>query len=578
MMVTTESALNARGFEDASRCRCQQLLVRFQEKTYVLAVPAGDDTTRLRLTLGAAVQLHKGGLGGDGSLRAVLLDRLADETGWPASRLQVTHFNHPFVRVSVRSCIRGGKGGFGTLLKGQSRQAGAKLTTDFGACRDLQGRRLRHVNDEIKLRKFRDRQRREAAGLKVDDDDLWRTPSGIYNWHLMTPTWADVSKKAAHQIKRQFQQMDREDQRKAALRKEQEEVYQNTMTHYLNETTAISESVQQELNDALKQGLSNQRKRKKEAAASATPVSFAATESDQDDVAFSDNDQPSSLVSLSGEVIVEARKESAQLQSKSEFMTAVFVLDLRGSTSEILPSGLYYEVTLVTGGLAQIGWASLAGHEHSATSQGFAPSNDLGDGVGDDSYSYAVDGSRGLKFHAGDEWECPIQWKDGDRLGCFWDCISGKIAFTVNGEDMGTTFSTDFRSLVPAFSCNQGEILELHTSRDACKYFPKGENVVAINDLVDEVPVKEVSSDKTRCAVPQLKDLPDERRKTEPESTQRKEQWAPTDQGPQSKRPSKPPEAPETLNLDEYGSAQELEMLGLDRLKSALMALQVKCG
>ena len=29
-----------------------------------------------------------------------------------------------------------------------SKQQGAKRTTDFGACRDLSGRRLRHVNDE----------------------------------------------------------------------------------------------------------------------------------------------------------------------------------------------------------------------------------------------------------------------------------------------------------------------------------------------------------------------------------------------------------------------------------------------
>ena len=29
-----------------------------------------------------------------------------------------------------------------------------KKTTDFGACRDLYGRRLRHVNDEIRLKKW----------------------------------------------------------------------------------------------------------------------------------------------------------------------------------------------------------------------------------------------------------------------------------------------------------------------------------------------------------------------------------------------------------------------------------------
>ena len=37
-----------------------------------------------------------------------------------------------------------------------TRQAGAKPTTDFGACRDLQGRRLRHVNDEVRLQKWQE--------------------------------------------------------------------------------------------------------------------------------------------------------------------------------------------------------------------------------------------------------------------------------------------------------------------------------------------------------------------------------------------------------------------------------------
>ena len=54
------------------------------------------------------------------------------------------------MKKKFRSFEQTGKGGFGTLLKGQSKQAGAKTTLDFGACRDLSGRRLRHVNDEIK--------------------------------------------------------------------------------------------------------------------------------------------------------------------------------------------------------------------------------------------------------------------------------------------------------------------------------------------------------------------------------------------------------------------------------------------
>ena len=43
--------------------------------------------------------------------------------------------------------LRGGKGGFGSLLRGNSGSAIARQTTNFDASRDLQGRRLRHVNN-----------------------------------------------------------------------------------------------------------------------------------------------------------------------------------------------------------------------------------------------------------------------------------------------------------------------------------------------------------------------------------------------------------------------------------------------
>ncbi|CAN0530734.1 unnamed protein product, partial [Ectocarpus sp. 8 AP-2014] len=70
-------------------------------------------------------------------------------------------------------------------------QAGAKPTTDFGACRDLQGRRLRHVNDEVRLQKWQENRERESRGEKVEEE---KTQSGIENWHLGVPTWAEGAK------------------------------------------------------------------------------------------------------------------------------------------------------------------------------------------------------------------------------------------------------------------------------------------------------------------------------------------------------------------------------------------------
>ncbi|KAI3425029.1 hypothetical protein D9Q98_008407 [Chlorella vulgaris] len=44
--------------------------------------------------------------------------------------------------------LRGGKGGFGSLLRGAGKQ---KLTDNFDACRDLHGRRIRHKTAEKKM-------------------------------------------------------------------------------------------------------------------------------------------------------------------------------------------------------------------------------------------------------------------------------------------------------------------------------------------------------------------------------------------------------------------------------------------
>lgn len=63
--------------------------------------------------------------------------------------------------------LRGGKGGFGALLRGAGRAA---LTDNFDACRDLSGRRLRHVNAEKKLRAWA----KQSKELKQHLADLKR--------------------------------------------------------------------------------------------------------------------------------------------------------------------------------------------------------------------------------------------------------------------------------------------------------------------------------------------------------------------------------------------------------------------
>ncbi|XP_042480878.1 replication stress response regulator SDE2 [Macadamia integrifolia] len=59
----------------------------------------------------------------------------------------------PSVHLLLR--LLGGKGGFGSLLRGAATKAGQKKTNNFDACRDMSGRRLRHVNAEKKLEEWK---------------------------------------------------------------------------------------------------------------------------------------------------------------------------------------------------------------------------------------------------------------------------------------------------------------------------------------------------------------------------------------------------------------------------------------
>lgn len=65
--------------------------------------------------------------------------------------------------------LPGGKGGFGSLLRGAATKAGQKKTSNFDACRDMSGRRLRHVNAEKKLKEWKaDAEERELEKTAED--------------------------------------------------------------------------------------------------------------------------------------------------------------------------------------------------------------------------------------------------------------------------------------------------------------------------------------------------------------------------------------------------------------------------
>eukprot|EP01055_Gregarina_sp_Pseudo9_P001966 Gregarina_sp_Pseudo_9__1965@NODE_2358_length_1026_cov_11_065856_g2171_i0_p1_GENE_NODE_2358_length_1026_cov_11_065856_g2171_i0NODE_2358_length_1026_cov_11_065856_g2171_i0_p1_ORF_typecomplete_len253_score12_06Sde2_N_Ubi/PF13019_6/2_2e22Sde2_N_Ubi/PF13019_6/3_9e03_NODE_2358_length_1026_cov_11_065856_g2171_i0124882 len=70
-----------------------------------------------------------------------------------------------FVSVEVLGSLHGGKGGFGTLLRGKGAR-GAR-TTNFESSRDLQGRRLRNAKAPERMRNWVQRKAQEKAIIKA---------------------------------------------------------------------------------------------------------------------------------------------------------------------------------------------------------------------------------------------------------------------------------------------------------------------------------------------------------------------------------------------------------------------------
>ncbi|GAM23208.1 hypothetical protein SAMD00019534_063830, partial [Acytostelium subglobosum LB1] len=64
------------------------------------------------------------------------------------------HITSNVIYLELMMALCGGKGGFGSLLRGKANRLGQKKTSNFDACRDLSGRRLRHVNNEKRLKEW----------------------------------------------------------------------------------------------------------------------------------------------------------------------------------------------------------------------------------------------------------------------------------------------------------------------------------------------------------------------------------------------------------------------------------------
>lgn len=513
-----------------------------------------------------------------------VLDFVSEHTGWPRSRLEriisdnnnntnkISNDDHvDYISVRVISSLRGGKGGFGSLLKSQSRQAGAKATTNFGACRDLQGRRLRHVNDNIAAQNFAEWQEKIDAGQATEDDMVKalveQTSSGIPGWHLQLPAWADVSKKEHRTWRRQYHLWKQSKQANESKHRHERELRESRVQHYVDQASQASAAVQASLQSALQQGLQSQQEK----------------QSSKNKRRKREQEPPTALLTLTGEVVLAANENDVwQVQTKSNFATFGIVLDRahfslttavttkNGTTAT--DSLYYWEVRLVTAGLCQIGWA---------TAQ-FSPTSDTGDGVGDDAHSFAYDGSRRICLHQSESKEYPKAvagqpqqpsiWKAGDVVGCLWNRTKGTLSFQLNGRDLGLAYEINNPKedngtiLFPAASCNADEILELHLRHSEMVHAPK--DVIAVGDVLAAEEEKDLSfsagAEETAETATSEKDDVNDKKVAAVESAK--------------KAAPKPEVIVEPLDLDNFETIDQLEAEGLDRLKGALMAIGVKCG
>ncbi|UYV84387.1 RSPRY1 [Cordylochernes scorpioides] len=96
-------------------------------------------------------------------------------------------------------------------------------------------------------------------------------------------------------------------------------------------------------------------------------------------------------------------------------------------TFQVMEGIYYYEVTLITSGVMQIGWAT--------KNSKFL--NYEGYGIGDDEFSLSYDGCRKMIwFNANCEPQNYPEWKCGDVLGCLINLQNYSIIFYLNGSPL----------------------------------------------------------------------------------------------------------------------------------------------
>jgi len=126
----------------------------------------------------------------------------------------------------------------------------------------------------------------------------------------------------------------------------------------------------------------------------------------------------------------------------------------------------YYEVKILTVGIAQIGWTN---------KNGFKANESVGLGVGDDLYSFSYDGSRKVKFYNAQQTVYGKQFRSGDIVGALLDLDFKYLSFSLNGENFGIAFSIiecGLKGIVPGITLKNGTKIEYNFGAGAFSFKP----------------------------------------------------------------------------------------------------------
>jgi hypothetical protein len=325
---------------------------------------------------------------------------------------EVRLYNNDFVRVKEAcSGLLGGKGGFGAGLRamGKSASARSKIVTDFSMCRDLQGRRVGHAHNALKLEKL------QEGATDVSGD----------TWLLPRPGWAEPDRRKRPRVAAPAAAGTSKGKAAAAAAAERVASDHGFSLDFAREREDADRSVQ----DAVLEGLSRSRR--------AGPAALA--EQQQEPSVL-----PEGVKVLSGQAKVLKSGDVYLVTGSSEFCTVLFSRPAAVAA---------FQAKALTEGLVQIGMLDEARA---------AGANDATqDGVGDFAGSWSFDGARG------------VVWAQGEPRPlaevCTWvedDVVSvrrraGTLVFALNGAEMAQTEVDDALHLLPAVSLEEGEAVAL---------------------------------------------------------------------------------------------------------------------